>query len=212
MIRHFKIFESNENYKVLASNYSYWSWEDDSVNITAQILLDLNDNSLYLKIHEVHTKTGLGKGSFPKDLEFIKFGNLQKADLALVRSLLKKHSISKSRAAKGFSAFWEDEEGNKMGLGDLIKMYKADLPKELKHIKPITTFEKPTITKNSNIELVKYSDRSYALFGDDTKKIKDDLLALGCRYNRFLTFPSTGQKRPGWIFSINKLDKVKKLI
>ena len=207
-----RLFESKENYKILATNSSYWSWEDDSVNITARILLNQNDNSLYLKINEVHTKTGLGAGSFPKDLEYVKFGNLQKADLALVRSLLKKHSIPKSRAAKGFSIFWEDDEGNKMSLGDLIKMYKAELPKrELKHIKKIdleTETEKP----NKDIELIQYSDRSYALFGEGTKQIKDELISLGCRYNRFLTNPSTGQKRPGWIFSINKLNKVKELI
>ena len=90
-------------------------------------------------------------------------------------------------------------------------MHKPEKIKpELKHIKPISKFKEEP--KNKDIELVKYSDRSYALFGEDTKKIKDELNILGCKYNRFLTDPTTGQKRAGWICSIGKLDKVKELL
>jgi hypothetical protein len=201
-----KIFENFGNdYEVLATNEVYWRWEYDAITVTAKILLDKTDNSLYLKINSVHTKSGLGAGVFPKQLEFINIGNLQKADLALVRTLLSKHALQQK-----FSRFWEDKEGNKLSLGDLIKLLKPEKPKrELKHIKPITTFEEPNI---QNIELVKYSDKSYALFGLGTKDIKDQLIALGCRYNKFLTHPETGEKKAGWIFSNNKLDKIKEII
>ena len=79
MLEKFKLFESKENYKTLGTNRSYWSWEDDADSITASILLD-SDDSLYLKIHKVRTKHGLGAGKFEKTLEFLKFGTIQKAD------------------------------------------------------------------------------------------------------------------------------------
>jgi hypothetical protein len=199
-----KIFEDFGNYEVIATNQSYWSWEYDAITVTAEILLD--KDSLYLKINKVHTKSGIGAGTFPKQLEFVNIGTLQKADLALVRTLLTKHSRQQK-----FSRFWEDKEGNKMSLSDLIKLLKPEKPKrELKHIKPIATFKEPKIEKD--IELVKYSDKSYALFGIGTKDIKDQLIALGCRYNRYLTDPKTGEKKAGWIFPTTKLDKIKELI
>jgi len=209
----FRLFESIENYEVLGTNESSWSWDDDSDNITAQILLDRSDDSLYLKIRQVHTKHGLGAGQRSADLAFLKIGTLQKADLSIVRTLLKKHAHQKSRGGRGFSAFWIDEEGNKMNLTDLIKMHKPEkVKKEMKHIKPIDTFDTFEEPTKKDIEIVKYSDRSYAIFGKDTKEIKDDLLALGCKYNRFLTDPRTAEKRAGWICSLNKIDKIKEII
>jgi len=200
----FKLFENIEGYKTLATNDSYYSWEYDSYHAHAEILLGEVDNNLYIRITDVHTKSGLGAGKFPKPTEFVKIGNLNKADLTIVRKLLKAHQYDQMK----FSRHWEDEEGNKMSLTDLLKMLKPEKPKkELKHIKPITNFQEA-----NDIELVKYSARSYALFGEGTKAIKDKLSKIGCRYNKFLTDPATGEKRPGWIFSLGKLDKVKKLI
>lgn len=214
-MKHLQLFESVGDYKVLGTNESNWSWEDDSDYRTAEILLD-TDDSLYLKINQVYTSGGLGSGRQRDiDLEFIKIGTLQKADLAKVRSLLKQHAHERTRAGSGFSKFWKDEEGNKMSLGDLLSLHKPEIvKKEMKHIKPISKFEEPIVKQQTNkdIELVKYSDRSYALFGDDTRNIKDQLIALGCKYNRFLTDPKTGQKRPGWIFAIGKLEKIKEII
>ena len=203
-MKHIRLFESKENYKVLATNDSYYSWEYDSSHAHAEILLDESDNSLYLKITDTHTKSGLGAGTFKKEGEFVRIGDLNKANLSMVRDLLKKHQYEQSK----FKRFWEDEEGNRMSLSDLLKELKPQKPK-LKHIKPITSFEE---TKPKNIELVKYSERAYALFGEGTKDIKNELLELGCRYNKFLTDPNTGQKRSGWIFSATKLDKIKELL
>lgn len=203
----FKLFESVENYEVIATNESSHHYEYDNFIATAKILLDRNDNSLYLQIKNVHIKTGLGAGTFQKQGEFVKIGNIEKADLALVRTLLKKHNYDQ----KKFSIHWEDEEGNKMSLTDLLKTYKPQ-KSEMKHIKSISNFEQPKKEKVFNIELVKYSDKSYALFGEGTKNIKDKLIDLGCRYNKFLTDPNTGQKRPGWIFPTSKLDKIKELL
>ena len=212
MLTNFKLFEDNsiEDYEVLGTNESNWNYEYDSDHRTAQILLDRSDDSLYLKIRQVHTKTGLGAGQKSTELAFLKIGTLQKPDLAIVRTLLKTHGHQKSRSGSGFSIHWEDEEGNKMNLTDLIKMHKPEkVKKELKHIKSIDTFEEPT---KKDIEIVKYSDRSYAIFGKDTKEIKDKLMNLGCRYNKFLTDPRTTEKRPGWICSVNKIDRVREII
>jgi len=216
MITLFKLFEetSIENYKVLGTNESSWSWEDDSDNITAQILLDKTDDSLYLKIRQVHTKHGLGAGQKAAQIAFLKIGTLQKADLSIVRTLLKKHAHQKSRSGHGFSTFWIDDEGNKMNLTDLIKMHKPEkVKKEMKYIKPIDTFDIiPASEVKKDIEIVKYSARSYAIFGKDTKNIKDDLLALGCKYNKFLTDPRSSEKRAGWICTLDKIDKIKEII
>lgn len=210
MIKQFKIFESQEeNMKVLGKNTSYWSWEYDSNEVIAKILLDA-DNSLYLKISKKHTKTGLGAGQKTTILEFEKIGTLYKPDLKDVKTLLKKHANDKSSAGHGFSQRWKDEEGNEMSLSELISLNKPETPEapKLKHIQTKSQFDNPS----NDIEIVQYSDRAYAIFGMGTKAIKDQLMDLGCRYNKFLTDPKTGQKRAGWICSINKIEKIKKLI
>lgn len=214
MISQFKLFESgDENYEVIGTNESSWSWEYDANTRTAQILLDRNDDSLYLKIRQVHTKSGIGSGQRASDLVFVKIGDLQKADLAIVRTLLKKHAHDRTSAGHGFSKFWQDEEGNKLNLTDLLKIYKPEkITQKMKHLKSIDTFEEKDSKTKNDIELVKYSERSYALFGKDTKKIKDELFKIGCKYNKFLTDPLTKEKKPGWILSNSMLDKVKKIL
>lgn len=205
MLTSFKLYESVDNMEVIAKNRSFYSWEYDHQEANAQILLDKTDDSLYLKINFFASKTGLGAGTTRKELEFVKIGNLKKADLKLVRTLLVKHN----QYHKKFSTHWEDEEGNKMTLSEIIEEHKPKKTdkKELSHIKTISDFN-----ENKNIELLKYSDKSYALFGKDTKNIKDELINIGCKYNKFLTHPTTGEKTPGWIFSNNKLSLIQDLI
>lgn len=213
MIKNFKIFEEYtvSSKKVLGTNESFWQYNDDADRVTAYILLD-EDDSLYLEIKKVHIKSGIGAGTRSTLLESVSIGTLQKPNLTSVRSLLKKHAHQRSSAGRGFSTFWEDEEGNKMNLTDLINLNKPEKPmKKLKHIKSSSDFKKTEEVKK-DIELVKYSDRSYALFGEGTKDIKDELIKLNCRYNKFLTDPKTGKKRAGWICAIGKVDKVKELL
>lgn len=52
-------------------------------------------------------------------------------------------------------------------------------------------------TSKANCTLVEYSAKAVAVFGD-TKSIKDELRAMGGRFNARLTF--NGQKLAGWIF------------
>ncbi|WP_085536590.1 fusion protein [Massilibacteroides vaginae] len=53
-------------------------------------------------------------------------------------------------------------------------------------------------TGKANCTLVEYSAKAVAVFGD-TKSIKDELRAMGGRFNSRLTF--NGQRLAGWIFS-----------
>jgi len=202
-----------ENLKFLAKNISYYSWEYDYNSVEAKILLDMNDDNLYLKLTIIKIKSGLGKGEWKNELELVNIGNLNtKIDTVLVNSLLKKYAISQHK----FSKHWNDEEGNQMLLTEIQLMYKPEIieksekeKSELKHIKSISSFDKKEV---SSIEITKYSDKAYAIFGEETRNIKDNLLEIGCRYNKFLTDPKTGDKRAGWIFPISKLDIINNLI
>lgn len=64
-------------------------------------------------------------------------------------------------------------------------------------------------TVTLNLDLVDYSEKAIALFGD-TKEIKDSLKELGGRFNKFLTHD--GEKKCGWIFSKTKTSQVQQLI
>ncbi|MCK9416675.1 hypothetical protein M0Q97_08470 [Candidatus Dojkabacteria bacterium] len=215
MIKNFKIFESNkiENYELLASNQSTYGWDDAFGRVEAKIYLDKTDGSLYLDMKKTSGNHGINRWENTiKVADYIFIGNTTKPNLKLVKTLLAEYAYKGSRADSNFSKFWTDNEGNKMTLSDLIISFKPEtlikepVKKDLTHIKSKNDYEK------SNIELVKYSEYSYALFGADTIKIKDKLNLLGCKYNKFLTDPKTGEKRPGWIFSNKRLDDVKKII
>jgi hypothetical protein len=69
-----------------------------------------------------------------------------------------------------------------------IKQDKPDTP---------STPSNNTGTGKNGCMLVEYSEKAVAVFGD-TKSIKDDLKAMGGRFNSQLTF--NGKKLAGWIF------------
>jgi hypothetical protein len=55
---------------------------------------------------------------------------------------------------------------------------------------------------NDNIQLEKYSEKSFVVRGVETKTFKDDLKETGGKWNSFL------KGGAGWIFSLNKLQQV----
>lgn len=61
--------------------------------------------------------------------------------------------------------------------------------------------QKKTSTPYPNCTLIEYSSKAVAVFGE-TKAIKDELRAMGGRFNSRLTF--NGQKLAGWIFPKSK--------
>lgn len=60
-------------------------------------------------------------------------------------------------------------------------------------------------TGKKNCTLVEYSDKAVAVFGD-TKSIKDELRAMGGRFNSRLTY--NGQRLAGWIFPKSKEERL----
>jgi hypothetical protein len=65
------------------------------------------------------------------------------------------------------------------------------------------------VQPTGNYTIVNYSEKSVAIFGD-TKAIKEQLAALGGRFNMYLTL--NGKKCAGWIFQKNKEDDLHRLV
>lgn len=59
-----------------------------------------------------------------------------------------------------------------------------------------------------SLVLFDYSERSVALFGEETKNMINQLKEIGGKFNPHLTHPETKEKCAGWVFSKNKKDKV----
>jgi hypothetical protein len=64
-------------------------------------------------------------------------------------------------------------------------------------------------TVSGDYLIVDYSEKAIAVFGD-TRQVKDQLKALGGRFNPKLTHE--GEKHAGWIFSKNKENELKNLL
>ncbi|MDL2243866.1 fusion protein, partial [Bacteroidales bacterium OttesenSCG-928-J19] len=64
-------------------------------------------------------------------------------------------------------------------------------------------------TDNLQFEIVDYSEKALAIFGD-TRPIKDQLKALGGRFNPRLSY--NGNKRAGWIFATTKRTELNNLL
>lgn len=64
---------------------------------------------------------------------------------------------------------------------------------------------------SAKLELVDYSERSVAVFGD-TKAYLDELKEIGGKFNSSLTHPGTKTKTPGWIFQKSKKSELAKLL
>lgn len=69
------------------------------------------------------------------------------------------------------------------------------------------TATQPTAAPVTGIQAVNYSDRSFMLYGD-TFAVKDQLKALGGKFNGFLTHPDTRDKVKGWIFPLTNRNTV----
>lgn len=91
--------------------------------------------------------------------------------------------------------------------GHILEDYKYTSA-YFKQVEAIPTPQEPTTKTNVklNLTIQKYSDKAGVIFGN-TKPIKDDLKALGCRFNNRLTIE--GEKVAGWIFPISKIEEIK---
>jgi hypothetical protein len=84
------------------------------------------------------------------------------------------------------------------------------------HVKAVptttaTTEPKQTATETitGTFQIVDYSDRAIAVFGD-TMAVKEALMALGGRFNKFLTL--NGQRAAGWVFQKSKEQELRGLL
>ena len=97
-------------------------------------------------------------------------------------------------------------------IGHWEKGFKyVDKPKSAAKKEAKNKMEFPIQTEG--LELIKYSEKSYAIFGN-TKPYKVHLgkNGLECIFNGRLTHPQTGEKQCGWIVTNNKLDQVKEAL
>lgn len=91
------------------------------------------------------------------------------------------------------------------GCSDGIQIKSKQRAKE-QQAQSITQFVEPS---NLIFEIVDYSEKAIALFGD-TKEIKDLLKAMGGKFNPRLTH--NDEKRAGWIFSKLKRDELEMVL
>lgn len=104
-----------------------------------------------------------------------------------------------------------------------VKTYRAELKKERQSEISNSDDEQPELTfdqdaeqiidetpvKRDDIEVVDYSERAYAVFGN-TYDIKDELKEIGASYNKWLKYGSG--KKPGWIIGKRKKAELEKII
>lgn len=87
-----------------------------------------------------------------------------------------------------------------------------DKPYEVKTAKPARIKEREEnkeTNKNGEIEIVDYSEKAVAVFGN-TKSIKDDLKQLRGRFNPALKY--NDGKRAGWVFPKSKREELESLL
>lgn len=80
-------------------------------------------------------------------------------------------------------------------------------PEKIEPVK-VETEQEISEPVKSEIELVSYSEKALAVFGN-TKPIKEVLKSLGGKFNAYLTNPTTKEKQAGWIFSKTKEQAIK---
>ena len=140
-----------------------------------------SDPSKALDNVELHTRAG-------RLMEFQQFTGKTKEFLLKANKILQEGNFDKSDSQIDYShvGFYSC-----INIGDWGKPFKynPDYKKVAQQIK--------TNTQIKDFEIVDYSDKAVAVFGN-TKEIKDKLKSLGGRFNPFLKRNS--EKVAGWIF------------
>ena len=98
-----------------------------------------------------------------------------------------------------------------LDIGKWDRPFKLVKPKKaVKKTETKKVVETKPIPTGLEIEIIDYSEKAIAVKGD-TKPIKDELSALGGRFN-FRLNAEDGSKFAGWVFPKTKLDEVKNLL
>lgn len=93
-------------------------------------------------------------------------------------------------------------------VGDWNKPYQVVAAKKAR-VESSKEPEQKDNTTTPELEIVDYSEKAVAVFGD-TKTIKDELKSIGGKFNPRLNY--NGGKRAGWIFPKSKLGELDKFI
>lgn len=93
-------------------------------------------------------------------------------------------------------------------VGDWNKPYQVVAAKKAR-VESSKEPEPKDNTTTPELEIVDYSEKAVAVFGD-TKTIKDELKSIGGKFNPRLNY--NGGKRAGWIFPKSKLGELDKFI
>jgi hypothetical protein len=103
-----------------------------------------------------------------------------------------------------------DSIKNDMALGMSQNRFLIDSLNDSKKVEEdVKEDENKDALTLAGLEIVDYSERSIAVFGE-TKKYKELLKELGGRFNFRLTHPVSKEICPGWIFSVTNKNKVVK--
>ena len=150
-------------------------------------------------VKEVEAITGkYQQGHFDGMTDMYEYSNTRK-DIPQTKYVMESRTISQARkdefnAKMNWSDSVSDFERSRHAHTELyqISFYQKPAAK----VAPVT--EIPTAITAEGVELVKYSEKAVAVFGN-TKPIKDTLKELGGKFNPFLK--RNGAATPGWIFS-----------
>ena len=114
--------------KAIATNESYYSWEYFSNTKTATVYLNDSNGALRLEIYEVVQDTGINAYKRQGVIAKANIGTVDKPKLRNVASILKKHTLERSRASSPFKRQWTAANGQKGKLSEIIAGYRQDTP------------------------------------------------------------------------------------
>ena len=69
-----------------------------------------------------------------------------------------------------------------------------------------------TVSNNTLLEIIPYSEKSFVLSGEGTRAIKDTLREIGGGFGTRFTHPVTKEKFTGWVFSNKHLSQVTDIV
>jgi hypothetical protein len=106
--------------RLLATNSSSWSWEDDADTVSAFLYVDAK-NVLTLRLDRTHTKYGIGAGVRTAVVFEEEVGTLDTPKINKIRSVLKQFGHERTRSGSPFKRLWRNEANKQdMELGTII--------------------------------------------------------------------------------------------
>lgn len=183
-------------------------------------VIEMNDDTI--KVNYYSTIKGLGSGKFKWDAFIKKFicgyGYLMDDQQSLydliympVKERRDKILIGRERQAKrqrkqDVKAYRQELKKEKQGITSSEEEETQELSFDQDAEEIINNQVK---IKPDDIEVVDYSERAYAVFGN-TYDLRNQLKEIGASYNKWLKYGNG--KKPGWIIGKRKKEELEKII